>query len=274
MSAVKKLSIEEAVDNVLADYGQPQCAPVIQSRESSSFNRFRTALAAGAMALIAGMAPNSVQAQGPTTEKPNFRPTVFTRLGIQSISTTSSTSEAGDSFIFGTTLPAYPDAPGWVDAPSAQLNIGMIGTNGTEVDIQLGQGFTVKANKYFDITSYLGAGFAQFGVGLDSEDAQYIPAGYGTASLNLNARLPVSDGVQLFASPGCGVKAYTNEVHFNYEDLPRTQFQPAIGGALGLSVDVNSRVNMTLSAGMFYYPTDRAENRVWGDTALTVTIKP
>lgn len=225
--------------------------------------------AAFSFAALELISPN---ANADELKTPPYRPTLFARLGFETLSTTTSTSETGDSFVLGAGLP-YPGAPDWVDPALLQLNVGMIGKNGLEVDVQASQGATLKASDNFDATASLGLGFAQFGLGLDAAP-EPITTGYATGSANLNGRVKVGDGAQVFANAGVGAKAYFAPLHFPGEELPRTQVQATLGGALGVSVDVNSQVNLALSTGLAWYFTDHESDKIWGDAALTLTVKP
>lgn len=267
------------------DYALNRANVRVEAVTESSFSHLASAAKYFSMMLmIAASVPETAKAEESamepvdiigsktSTASQEYTPTGFIRFGMQGLSTTKSTSETGDSLVIGLNLPAYPSSPDWLGVPSAQLNIGLTGSNGTEIDLQVNQGVTLPlVEDRLDVSASASLGVEVFAVGLDDPaTTKGIVRPYAIGSAALNLRIPLG-AATLNIAPGAGVKAHLgNPINFPGEDGSRTRLQPT----LDLGVSVKAPIGKSsIEAGAYthLYLTDRGEgHRIWQDLAATL----
>lgn len=219
----------------------------------------------GAAAAAGAPAPSDPT---PNPEKPPYVPSGYARLGVQAVSTTTSSSETSNSLQVSVNLPKG-DAPDWVDSPSVQATVATVNQNGVDLQVQGSAGLTWNPAAWFRASLTASLGVDNYFTGLDSRVTRdYDPAGYAAMTATPTFVVPTGKGALEFSSIN-GVKTYFKDLEFDSDGgSPRSQIQVWVGGQVAYVID-----GWSLGMNVAYYPLDRLATEggapVWGDAFVS-----
>jgi len=162
-----------------------------------------------------------------------YQPSGSFRAAVQGISTTKNNSVTGSNAQVSVNLPKPVDRD-WVDAPSVQAFVGLVGQNGFDVAAQATWGMTWSPSKYFNANTSLSLGMDNFYTNLDDgKKKAYHPNGYIFPSLSMNLVLPLNKDEKnpnsLTLTGMFAAKTYFASMRFEGEEQDRARVQPAPG---------------------------------------------
>lgn len=207
---------------------------------------------------------------GLVTMVPGCAGSGYVRAGVQTVSTTTRTSETGNSCQLSGDFKKPLDSKYLIN-PSLQIGLAFVNTNGFTMQPQLSAGVSVPANSWLTAKLGLSLGMDNFFVGLgEKQTKQYIPAPYQIFSSALDAAVPVGKNAKAGLTAFAGAKIFDRQVKFHYDDTAREQIQPFFGGNLYGTIG-----NLEVGSNIALYPTDPILRQggvsVWGDAYVSVS---
>ncbi len=186
------------------------------------------------------------------------------RAGVQTVSTTTRTSETGHSLQVSGDF-KKPINSSYLDNPSVQLTTAFVNANGFTIQPQVSAGVSIPANSWLTGKLGISLGLDNYFVGLDnSQTKQYIPAPYQIGVSALDAAFSVGKNAKVGLTAFAGAKIYNRPVKFHYDDTPREQVQSFFGGNLYTIIGP-----LELGSNFALYATDPLLQQggvpLWGD---------